>query len=460
MPTVDVDGRHRLAITNFATPPPPAGDRPSAYAPTFYPSVRNAEQALTIEIGYGDARNAIDFQLQPVPVGAVTGRLDGIQIPASPMLLRLLPVGSERLGFGSEVATTVVEPDGAFTFLNVPEGEYTLLAQGAVMDFTSGNASIRFPDAPGFTGGGISVGSMSSLPTLEDLARQGAASAFWGRTPVSVGAGGATNVVVGMRQTTTVRGRVVFVEGTQLPPAGRVMLMTSQPANGDPSLGQPIGTVTGDPGRAFELPGLLAGMYVVNSVGAYHVVSLMVDGRDMKYVGLDASRGQNIDDVVFTLTDKVAKLKGAVHDDHGPAIAGVIVRPRINRQPGHAWVAVSPPESCNRCARSGEPPSSGDPPCSLHGLHSCRGRLTNAERLASKRELRVDVVARVLARIAERGVDIRLNVLHRGGFPETGHGRAIAARIELEHAHAGRRTLVLHEPLTPGKRGPGVLDAV
>lgn len=349
VPTVDVDGRHRLAITNFVTPPPPAGDRPRAYPPVFYPNVRNAEQALAIEIGYGDARNAIDFQLQPVAVGAVTGRLDGIQIPASPMLLRLLPVGSERLGFGSEVATTVVEPDGGFTFLNVPEGEYTLLAQGAVMDFTTGNESIRFPDAPGFPGGGISVGSMSSMPGLGYLARQGAASAFWGRTPVSVGAGGATNVVVGMRQTTTVRGRLVFTEGTQPPPAGRVMLMTAQPANGDPSLGQPLGTVTADPGRAFELRGLLAGTYVVNTVGAYQIVSLMVDGRDVKDVGLDASRGQNIDDVVITLTDKVAKLKGVVHDDQGPAIAGVIVFPTDRKR----WVNYGWRPTALQSTRSG-----------------------------------------------------------------------------------------------------------
>ena len=60
-----------------------------------------------------------------------------------------MPAGSEQLGFGSEAATTVVERDGSFTFLNVPAGEYTLLAQAVFGEFTSGNGEVALPDAPG-----------------------------------------------------------------------------------------------------------------------------------------------------------------------------------------------------------------------------------------------------------------------------------------------------------------------
>jgi hypothetical protein len=342
-PTVDFDGRHRLAITNFAAPPPPSLGQPRAYPTIFYPNARAATDALAVEVGYNDTKSAIDLQLQPVPVGSVSGRLDGLSAPVPALLLRLLPTGSERLGFGSEAATTVVEPDGTFTFLNVPEGDYSLLAQGSVMDFTSGSPSVRFPDAPGFPGGGISVGSMPGAPGLGYLTRQGAPARFWARTSVNVGAGGATNVVVGMRPTTTVRGRLAFAEGVQPPPLDRPMLVIGQPANGDPSLGQPMGSVkTGDPSRSFELPGLFGGTYLIQGVGQYHILSMNIDGRDAKDVGLDASRGQDIDDVVITLTDKSSSIKGVVRDDQGPAVSAVILFPvDRTRWVNYGWRPIS-----------------------------------------------------------------------------------------------------------------------
>lgn len=105
------------------------------------------------------------------------------------------------------------------------------------------------------------------------------------------------------------------------------MLFTAQPANGDPSLGQPIGVVSSDAARTFEMPGLMAGIYTISAFSSYHVMSIVVDGRDVKDAGFDASRGQDVDDVVITVTDKVAAIKGAVHDDQGPAISAVIVFP-------------------------------------------------------------------------------------------------------------------------------------
>jgi hypothetical protein len=80
----------------------------------------------TIEITYGDSRSGVDVQLEPVPAVQVSGRIspDAGVTPPPPLVLRLMARGQEMLGFGAEAATSMVKPDGTFTFLNVPAGEY------------------------------------------------------------------------------------------------------------------------------------------------------------------------------------------------------------------------------------------------------------------------------------------------------------------------------------------------
>ena len=326
-PTVDVDGRHRLAITNFATPPPPSSAQSRAYAPAFYPGVRAASDATAIEVEYGDSRAGVDFQVQPVPTVRVSGRLEGWTEPPT-FLLRLLPRGSEQLGFGAEVATTTCEPDGRFTFLNVPDGEYTLIAQASVMDFTTGDESKRFPDAPGFPQGGITVGSMAGAPGLGFLSRHGAANPRWARVPVSVGGRDIDDLAVPLRKTVTIRGRIAFVDGTT-PPANNRVLLHAHPANGDPSLGQPSGgTQAEDPKLALTIGGLLGGTYLLSPFQNFGVVSVVANGKDVTYTGLDASLGEDFDDVVVTLTDKLAVISGRVDGLRDAArTAAVIVFP-------------------------------------------------------------------------------------------------------------------------------------
>lgn len=313
VPTVDVDGRHRLALSNFATPPPPSGSQPRAYPPVFYPGVRTIADATAIELDYGDARTAVDVQVQPVPAVRVSGRLVGWTDPPR-FLLRLLPRGGEPLGFGSEVATTVCTPDGQFTFLNVPEGDYTLVVQASVMDFTSGEAFTRFPDAPGFPQGGITVGSMEGAPGLGYLARRGAANPRWARQPVTVGGRDLEDLVVQLRPTVTIRGRVVFADGATPPPKNRVLLH-ALPANGDPSLGMPSGGTDANApadNLTFTVSGLLGGTYVLSPFQRLSIVSTVSGGKDLTYSGFDASQGEDFNDVVLTVTDKSATLTGQV----------------------------------------------------------------------------------------------------------------------------------------------------
>jgi hypothetical protein len=326
IPAIDVDGTHRLAISNFATPPPPSSTAPRAYPAQFYPGTPALSNALLIELAYGTSRRGVDFLLQPVPAVRVSGHLEGAG-DASSLLLRLMPAGSEQLGFGSEAATTVVRRDGSFTFLNVPSGEYTLLAQAVFGALTSGNGESSLPDAPGFSSSVGQAPMGSAVPGLTYSSHTGNVR-MWGRARVAVGASDVTDLVVPMHPAVTVRGRVVMPASQSWQRLSAVI--GAQPANGDPSLGL-IATfisVSGD--TPFSLEGLGRGTYLIglpSYIAQYvSVASVTSAGREIRDTGLDTSAGRDIDDVVITLTESVTSIQGTVHGD-GVAGAAVIVFP-------------------------------------------------------------------------------------------------------------------------------------
>ena len=307
-PTLDVDGRRRLAITNFATPPPPGAAESRAYAPVFHPGVGTAADAASIALGYGETKSGVDFQLRPVEAFRIAGRVQGT--PAPGMLLRLMPTGSETLGFGSEAATTVIEGDGSFTFLNVPAGRYTLLALPSAVDFTIGNESVRLPAPPGFPGGGISVGSMNGMPGVSYLSRSGALAPSWGRMSVNVG-GAIDNLVLRMQPMGTMSGRVVFAPGMNVPGNARLDV-SLEPANGDPTAGFARASAQRtDAEYTFTVTGLMGAAYLV-STSPYYTVSVMAGGRDVTYAGIDTSAAADVGDVVITVTDKRPQVSGTV----------------------------------------------------------------------------------------------------------------------------------------------------
>lgn len=323
-PGLDLDGRHRLAVTNFATPPPPSSTQPRAYPAQFYPGASTFGDATMLELSYRETQLGIDFQLRPVPAVRVSGRIEG---PPSPgMLLRLLPAGSEGLGFGSEAATTILSEDGGFTFFNVPAGQYTLIAQSAVMDFTTGSPSARLPTTPGYPAGGAGVGSRNGTPGLSYLSYYGSRAPSWGRMPIAVGNSDLDGVVLAMHPVGKVSGRIVPAEGVTIPPNARIRV-SAEPANGDPSLGLASGTVRLEKGVfTFTVEGLLGGTYLIAAEGGFTTASVVTGGRDVTSTGVDAAAAPEINDVVITVTDKRQEIRGTVSGAPGRT-AGVIAFP-------------------------------------------------------------------------------------------------------------------------------------
>ncbi len=309
-PGVDVDAKHRLAITNFGTPPPPSADRPRAYAAVFYPSSRGFSNAERIDVGYGRSRSGVDFMLQPEPAFHVHGHAEGAVSPG--LLLRLMPTGSEGLGFGSEAATTTLEKDGSFTFLNVPAGAYTLIAQSSVTDLTRGDPGIRVPDAPGFPGGGAAVGTYNT--NVQFLHHYGAGATVWGRSQVSVGGGHQSDVTLTLRPLPKITGRIVFADGAAPPSPARGIRLTIDEADGDPLSGY-LGDPQAQPqGLTYRFSiDVMPGSYLITGATGYRVASVTLGGRDVTSSPIDVSDGQDSGEVVITLTDKARPVvKGTV----------------------------------------------------------------------------------------------------------------------------------------------------
>src|SRR6185295_5538403 len=98
----------------------------TAYPAAFYPGATKPADAAPIELKASEDRSGIDFQLQPVRTARVSGAVQGPADAIGNLLLRLIPLGAEELGQGSEAATTVTLADGRFTFFDVPAGSYVL----------------------------------------------------------------------------------------------------------------------------------------------------------------------------------------------------------------------------------------------------------------------------------------------------------------------------------------------
>ena len=145
-----------LQVQNrVAAPPMLAADGSLAMYPMlFYSQVPTAADATTIELAAGETRTGIDFQIRPLPTVRVSGIVSGPDGPVGMLALRLVRPGADQtLGsVGFEVATTVADASGAFTFLGVPPGQFVVRAlklpkpdsrpeQSVVVQTPSGTAS-------------------------------------------------------------------------------------------------------------------------------------------------------------------------------------------------------------------------------------------------------------------------------------------------------------------------------
>ena len=339
---IHASGNNSLRVGRYVTPLPTENGRAMAYPPTFHPSATTVAAAQAVDVNYGDDRSGIDVRLQPVPAFAVSGRVEGPAQAWTNLTLKLKLQGLEELGSGSEAADALVAADGSFTFLNVPAGTYTLDARRTITQFTSSFtleqiATLPFPASIAGYSGYTLVPGVFSAPFGVRMSVQAPddGDPFWGRQTIDVNGRDIRDVVVTLRKTSRMSGRLVWDE--PLTPselrAAEVssvpLVVRLEPAGGVASLGLPRASVSRT-ATEFSIDDLLPGEYLLSVMYTGRLKSVQWDGRDYTDRAFDASAGQDITDVVVTVTKKSVLLTGVVRDERGGTAvddAAVIVFP-------------------------------------------------------------------------------------------------------------------------------------
>jgi hypothetical protein len=328
-PLLGIDRDHRLVVGPYPTPPAAAGGRPQAYPPTYFPSARSFDRAEPIRLQRGEDRRNVDFHLQPVPTSRILGRLAGPDDAIGGVTLRLLPAGSEMLGRGSETATALTSSSGAFVFLNVPSGRYSIIAAGGVSEYEHRAplaVSVDLPQVPGQRPAAMSSSAVFSGPAGTMFSSRSSSDPvkYFGRQQVTVGGTDLTDVIVTMNTGVSISGRIELGPRQPnatpgAPPAlGLASSISVEPANGDPTLGQRFvrANLVGESAE-FNIVGLQPGQYLLRLVGSRPLKSIMWEGRDYTYTPFDTSSGRDYTGVVIAVSTEQTTINGFVRDRAG-----------------------------------------------------------------------------------------------------------------------------------------------
>jgi len=261
-------------------------ERTVAFASTYFPGTSIATQASPVTVAAAEERDGIDFALQLVPTARVEGsvtNLDGSVVPAGTLVN--LSAGIDSTFPGSGVAafrSARTNGDGAFSFLDVSPGTYTVIARGG--------------------------------PPLT-----------WASSDIAVDGENVTGVTLGLQPGMTMAGRVKF-EAARLTPPGdlesiRVVLHPVQ-TQAVVSLSA-SGAVIDKAGR-FEISGIVPGTYRLSlslpglgRPGRWFLRSAIVNGQDILDTPLTIRPNESIRDVTVVVSDRPAQLSGSVHNSAG-----------------------------------------------------------------------------------------------------------------------------------------------
>lgn len=292
---------------------PPAAGPAVGYSPVFYPGVTDPAGAAPVELGVGEERTGVDFQLQFVSTARVSGTL---QMPSglAPSGVTLMMVSGARTTVttsilsGSPMNRASVSPQGAFAFESVTPGEYLLTAR----------ASSQSP-APRGRGAGP-----AARPVMD----------LWASETVTVNGRDIDGVLVTMQPGLTLSGRVSFAGTTLEPPSSFssvTVRLTSADEGQGVSVGVPPAQVHED--GTFTIPGIAPGRYVLwanaprgaASDAAWVAHRADVGGRNTLDEPFDIRPGQDIEDVVVEFIDQASELSGQVTDADGQPVGGLTI---------------------------------------------------------------------------------------------------------------------------------------
>lgn len=304
-------------------PMPGADGRLRAYPTTFATNAGSLSHATTIRLTAGQERTDVDIQLTLTPMFRVSGVVRGPDGPMSALGLRLVPADAAQFqsDLGLDAATTATGPDGRFTFLGVPAGQYEIRALRTPRPAVSASRVETVIS----TGARVTaIVSMRGGDAPQPIAD---GPTWWARQPVSVGNRDVSDVSIALRQGARVRGLVQFDRAS--PPQTELSRLgiALRPADGR-ATSLPTSAPVDDQ-LHFVTPQFPAGRYVVDVVGlpaGWNVASIRADGADV--LDHPFTLETDLASVVVTATKLTTAIAGTVTGAHpGDPDAVVVLFP-------------------------------------------------------------------------------------------------------------------------------------
>jgi protocatechuate 3,4-dioxygenase beta subunit len=257
-----------------------------SYAPSYFPGVAELSQAVRVTVNTGEELRNISFSVVP----GRTARVSGRAVDSQGRALRQVGLshqfpGGPGGGIVGLAANATVAPDGTFTLMNVPPGDYMLQATGSQE------------------------------------------SAFM---PIAVNSADINDVLLTTSAGWSIRGRIVTESGA---PAGlRRDQVTIAPVHllAPGGLGMPGGAVarqTVNDDWTFSVTNVVGTARLHVTVPDGWAVKAITQGdRDIADLPLEMKSGEQVADVQVVLTDRVGTVTGQVVDEKGVPLAdGTVV---------------------------------------------------------------------------------------------------------------------------------------
>lgn len=318
-----------------ATPTSQPGGGLLVYPTTFYPAAGNAAQAAPVAVRAGLERPNVDLQLRLERTVRVSGSLVGPDGLTAHVALRLVAAGSDAIEAVAGPAT-ITDSTGAFTFVGVTPGQYTVSAvrvprpppdppDDSKMTVQTGGVSIApRPPAP--------AGPTPPPPVPAD-------ATLWAQLPLAVGQADLDDVIVPLRQGPRMSGRLEFDGTAERPDPTLVsnLRIILEPADGSSSTGFDGESGHPDEHGGFRTPGVPPGRYVVRVAGpplaGWTFKGAQYEGRDLADTAVEM-RANDITGVTLAFTDRPSSIEGTAQTGALPDATAIVAAYPVDEE---AW---------------------------------------------------------------------------------------------------------------------------
>jgi Carboxypeptidase regulatory-like domain len=324
------------------------------YPTAYYPAAATAGQAAVITLRSGEERGGIDLQVRPVRGVRVSGTIIGPDGPSATTGVRLGLAGSDEATEPLDVATTITDATGAFTFAAVPAGQYVLRVVRLPRPPINVEDMTRVSVVPS---GGMTISSTPQPPAGPPPIPPDAT--LVAQMPLSLADRDLADLIVTLSAGPRVTGRLEFEGTIEHPPTSSItgMRITLDPSDGSLPADPTLATETGRPDEngQFKTYGVPPGRYVlrVNPLPAgWFLKSAIYQNRDLADLPIDLE-SKDVNGVVLTFTDRPSSVAGTVRGADGPDPTAVVLAYPIDTTAWSSSGALSRRMRTARAAKDG-----------------------------------------------------------------------------------------------------------